>query len=52
MTKEQLAKIKNEISRAYLFLLSQSDIDPKVIELMKLAALSDAQRRFEENEPW
>jgi hypothetical protein len=52
MTKEQLEKIKNEINRAYLFLLSKSDIDPQVIELIKLATLSDAQKRFDANEPW
>ena len=52
MTKEQLEFIKHEIQKAYLFLLGQSDIDPGVIELMKLSALADAERRYRAKEPW
>jgi hypothetical protein len=52
MTKEQLEFIKAEINRAYLFLLGHSDIDPVVIELMKLSALAEAERRHRSKEPW
>ena len=52
MTKEQLEFIKSEINRAYIFLISNGDIDPVVIELMKLSALADAQRRYQAKEPW
>jgi hypothetical protein len=52
MTKEQLEFNKSEINRAYLFLLGHGDIDPVVIELMKLPALAEAQRRYESKEPW
>ena len=52
MTKEQLEFIKHEIQKAYLFLLGHSDIDPGVIELMKLSALADAERRYRAKEPW
>jgi len=52
MTKEQLEFIKHEIQKAYLFLLGHSDIDPVVIELMKLSAIAEAQRRYQAKEPW
>jgi hypothetical protein len=52
MTKEQLDFIKAEINRAYLFLLGHSDIDPVVIELMKLSALAESDRRYRSKEPW
>ena len=52
MTKIQLEYINSEINRAYLFLLGHGDIDPVVIELLKLSALAEAQRRFELKEPW
>ena len=52
MTKEQLEFINHEVQKAYLFLLGKSEIDPVVIELMKLAALAEAQRRYESKEPW
>ena len=52
MTKEQLEFIRTEINRAYLYMLGNSDIDPVVIELMKLAALAEADRRFRSKEPW
>ena len=45
MTKEQLEFINAEIQKAYLFLLGKSNFDPGVIELMKLSALAEAQRR-------
>jgi len=51
-TKDQLEFINSEINQAYLLLLSHSDIDPVVIELMKLSALAEIQRRYQAKEPW
>ena len=52
MTEEQLQKIKAEIIKVYLYLLGHGNFDPQVVELMKLAALSDVQKRFEAGERW
>ena len=52
MTKEKLDFVKAEINKAYLHLIRKSQIDPVVIELMKLSALTEAQRRYESKEPW
>jgi hypothetical protein len=52
MTKDQLEDIKKEIKRTYLYLISHTGYDPRVIEIMKLAALADVQRRYEAKEPW
>ena len=52
MKEEQLQHVKKMINRTYLFLISHSGHDPKVIEVMKLAALADVQRRYEAGEPW
>ena len=52
MTEDQLQYIKKEINKTYLSLISHTTHDPKVIETMKLAALSDVQKRFETGEPW
>ena len=52
MTKKQLDFVKAEIENAYLHLIGKSQIDPAVIELMKLSALAEAQRRYESKEPW
>ena len=52
MTKDQLEYIKKEIKKTYLYLISHTEHDPKVIEIMKLAALADVQRRYEAKEPW
>ncbi len=52
MTKDQLENIKKQIIQTYLFLISHTGFDPKVVEVMKLAALSDVQRRFEAGESW
>jgi len=52
MTKDQLEYIKKEIKKTYLYLISHTGFDPKVIEIMKLAALADVQRRYEAREPW
>ena len=52
INKDQLEEIKKEIKKIYLYLISHSGYDPQVIEVMKLAALSDVQRRYEAGEPW
>ena len=52
MTKEQLDFVKAEINKAYLHLIGKSQIDPAVIELMKLSALSEADRRYHSKDPW
>ena len=52
MTKEQLEFIKDQINKAYLHLIGDTQIAPVVIELMKLSALAEAQRRYESKEPW
>ena len=52
MKKDELEKVKKKIIQTYLFLISHTGYDPKVIELMKLSALADVQRRYEAGEPW
>ena len=52
MNEDQLEDIKKEIVQIYLFLISRTGYDPKVVEIMKLAALADVQRRYEAWEPW
>ena len=52
MTAEQLAEVKQKIVQTYLYLVSRTGYDPRVIEIMKLSALADVQRRFEAKEPW
>ena len=52
MNEEQLEKIRKGIIQVYLFLVSRTGYDPNVIAVMKLAALSDVQRRYEAGEPW
>ena len=52
MNEDQLEDIKKQIVQTYLFLISRTGYDPKVIEVMKLSALSDVQKRFEAGEPW
>lgn len=52
MNEEQLEKIKKQIIQIYLYLVSRTGYDPNVIEIMKLSALSDVQRRYEAGEPW
>ena len=52
MTKDQLEYIKKEIKKTYLYLISHTGYDPEVIEVMKLAALADVQRRYEAGESW
>ncbi len=52
MNENQLEDVKKEIIQTYLYLVSRTGYDPKVIEVMKLSALADVQRRFEAGEPW
>jgi hypothetical protein len=52
MTKDQLDQIKKEINRIYLHLIGHTRFDPQVVEVMKLAALADVQKRFEAGEGW
>jgi hypothetical protein len=52
MNEDQLEDIKKQIVQTYLFLISRTEYDPKVIEVMKLSALSDVQKRYEAGEPW
>jgi len=52
MNEAQLEDIKKEIIQTYLYLISRTGYDPKVIEVMKLSALADVQRRYEAGEPW
>ena len=52
MTEDQLEDVKKEIIQIYLFLISKSEHNPMVVELMKLSALADVQNRYETEEPW
>lgn len=52
ITEDQLEYIKKEIIKTYLFLIGHTVHDPQVIEIMKLSALADVQRRYETGEPW
>ena len=52
MTEDQLENVKKEIIQVYLFLISNSGHNPMVVELMKLSALADVQKRYETEEPW
>lgn len=52
MTTDQLEYVRGEIKKTYLFLISHTEHDPMVVEIMKLAALADVQKRFESGEPW
>jgi len=45
MNGDQLEYVKKEIIQTYLFLISHTAHDPKVLEFMKLFALADVQRR-------
>ena len=52
MKKDQLDYIKKQIIQIYFFLISHTAQDAEVIELMKLSALADVQRRYEAGETW
>ena len=52
MNEDQLEDIKKQIVQTYLYLVSRTGYDPKVVEVMKLSALANVQRRYEAKEPW
>jgi hypothetical protein len=52
INEDELENVRKKIIETYLFLISHTGYDPKVIEVMKLAALADVQRRYEAGEPW
>jgi hypothetical protein len=52
MNDDQLEYIKKQINQTYLYLISHTEYDPQVVEVMKLSALSDVQKRYEAGEPW
>ena len=52
MSEDQLEYVKNKIKKTYQYLISHTTYDPGVIEVMKLAALADVQRRYEAGESW
>ena len=52
MNEGQLEDIKKQIVQTYLYLVSRTGYNPKVIEVMKLSALADVQRRYEAGESW
>ena len=52
MTEDQLDYVKKEIIQIYFFLISKTGHDPMIVEVMKLSALADLQRRYETGEPW
>jgi hypothetical protein len=52
MNESELEHIKKQIIKTYLYLISHTEHDPKVVEVMKLSALADVQRRYEAKEPW
>jgi len=52
MNENQLEDVKRQIIQTYLYLVSRTGYDPRVVEIMKLSALADVQRRFEAGEPW
>ena len=52
MNADQLEYIKKQIIQTYLFLISKTGFDPQVVEVMKLSALADVQRRYQTGEPW
>ena len=51
MTEDQLDNAKKEIIQVYLFLIGKSGHNIMVVELMKLSALADVQRRYKTEEP-
>ena len=46
MTEDQLESVKKEIIQIYFFLISKTGHDPMIVEVMKLSALADLQRRY------
>ena len=52
MDEDQLEYVQKEIKKTYLYLISHTAYDPEVVEVIKLAALADVQRRYEAGESW
>ena len=56
MNEDLLKDIKKEILKTYLYLVSRTTYDPKVIEIMKLSALALShglpRRPMEPRSPW
>ena len=50
MTKDQLENAEKEIIQIYFYLISCTNYDPMVIEIMKLSALSNVRRRYKSGE--
>ena len=44
MTEDQLEAVKKEITQIYLFLISKSEHNPMVVELMKLDIICRVQK--------
>jgi len=52
LNETQLKEIKNKINKTHLFLITHSGHDPRIVELMKLSALAEVQRKYQTGEPW
>jgi hypothetical protein len=52
MTEDQLEYVQKEIIQICFFLISKTGHDPMIVEVMKLSALANVQRRYETGEPW
>ena len=52
MNQGQLDYVKEQIKQAYLYLISHTTHDSKVVEVMKLAALAVVRKRHEAGDPW
>ena len=52
MTQAQVEQAEKEIIQIYLYLISRTNNDPIIIEIMKRSALSDVHRRYKSEEPW
>ncbi len=52
LNEEQFIKIKKQINKTHLFLITHCGHDPRIIELMKLSALAEVQRKYQTGEPW
>ncbi len=52
LNADQLMDIKKQINKTYLYLITHSGHNPRIIELMKLSALAEVQRKYQTGEPW
>jgi hypothetical protein len=52
LNADQLMELKRQINKTYLFLITHSGHNPRIIELMKLSALAEVQRKYQSGEPW